>query len=655
MVPDGNSLTEDQLLQINELCNDYEAACKAGPPPRVETWLENVPAELHAAALAELLPLEIAYRQRAGDVPRLDELTTRFPQARRDWLWGLGDGSHRPIEIPEQLGDYRLLERIGGGGMGTVYKAVHQRMGRTVALKVLRPEIQRDPELLQRFDREVRAAARLTHPNIVAALDAREEGGLHYLITEFVAGCDLEETVRRGGPMSVGAAVECLVQAARGVDYAHRQGVVHRDIKPANLLRDAEGLVKVLDMGLARLDESDEVSTANLTKSGIVMGTAAYMAPEQARNTRRADARSDIYSLGCTLYFLLIGRPMFVGESAVDTILSHASEPIPSLGAANHAVPAELDAVFHRMVAKNPADRYQTAAEVIAALEPFRDGAVESPIAPRQTRSAAPSADTAIAPTVMLPGARALAVASMPATSSPRRSRLLLFAWLGLALLSAVAASALFLRPDADGYAVEFNGRSSYIAVRDLEPAADETYTIEVIAEPHEGPSTQPSNVVSWLGPHWMAIFLGSDQHWGLARLWQGEPHLLAARMPTKPGTKVHVAGVFQGGDLRLFVDGELAAVDKVEFALTETKGGLFIGGADLDQLPDQRFFHGLIHAVRISRGVRYMTGFSPPARLTADAQTLALFPFREGRGTQTHSSVGSWTGELVDAAWYPR
>lgn len=268
------------------------------------------------------------------------------------------------------FGEYTILEQIGAGGMGQVFKARHRTMERVVALKMLPPKAMKSPQAVERFHREVRTAARLTHPNIVIAYDAGEHKGNHYLVMEHVDGYDLANVVAQRGPLSVSQAVDCIVQAAKGLEYAHSEGVAHRDIKPGNLLLDRKGTVKILDMGLARIFEGGRSDSPDrLTDSGQVMGTCDYMAPEQAEDTHAADHRADIYSLGCTLYRLLTGHKPYTGDTLIQILLAHREAPIPSIVQKRPDAPAELDAVFQKMMAKTPDDRYQSMAEVIAALE----------------------------------------------------------------------------------------------------------------------------------------------------------------------------------------------------------------------------------------------------------------------------------------------
>jgi serine/threonine protein kinase/formylglycine-generating enzyme required for sulfatase activity len=266
------------------------------------------------------------------------------------------------------MGNYLILDKLGQGGMGMVLKARHKRMNRIVALKVLSPAVVKTPDALARFHREVQAAARLEHQNIVIAYDADEANGTHFFVMQYVEGSDLSSVVKKKGVLAIDQAIHCVTQAARGLDFAHKHGVIHRDIKPANLLLDNSGTVKILDMGLARI-EGETGANAELTSTGAVMGTIDYMAPEQAMSTKSADGRSDIYSLGVTLWYLLVGRPMYEGESLMARLMAHANHPIPSLKAARADVPPGLDAVYQKMVAKKPADRYQSMADVIAALD----------------------------------------------------------------------------------------------------------------------------------------------------------------------------------------------------------------------------------------------------------------------------------------------
>lgn len=266
------------------------------------------------------------------------------------------------------LGNYVVQEKLGSGGMGDVYKATHRVMKRDVAVKVLPSKLVNNAQAVQRFHREVQAAARLSHVNIVTAHDAAEFRGVHYLVMECVEGRDLAALVRANGPLPVDQAVNCVLQTAQGLDYAHQNGIVHRDIKPHNLLLDVSGTIKILDMGLAQFTETD-AGEDGLTSTGTVMGTADYMSPEQAVDTKNVDARSDIYSLGATLFYLLAGRAMYSGETMISRILAHRDQPVPDLIEANAAVSPALNAIYQKMVAKSVGERYQSMSEVIAELE----------------------------------------------------------------------------------------------------------------------------------------------------------------------------------------------------------------------------------------------------------------------------------------------
>ena len=308
------------------------------------------------------------------DAPHLAERLREWTRVLKsgDWMYRRADevadetfGEAGVLTAEEKdrhrtLGEYTLLEELGGGGMGRVFKAVHRKMNRTVAVKLLPESLVQSPESVERFQREVQALARLSHPNIVAVHDAGAADGTHFYVMDLVDGEDLARLVREHGPMPVEQALDCILQAARGLEYAHAQGVVHRDIKPSNLILDRDGTVKILDLGIARFQPLPEQAGDDLTKTGCVLGTVDYMAPEQAMNTRRADHRADIYSLGCTLYFLLTGQPLFGGETVMERLVAHREHPVPSLRKACPAAPPWLDGIFRKMVAKKPEDRYQS-------------------------------------------------------------------------------------------------------------------------------------------------------------------------------------------------------------------------------------------------------------------------------------------------------
>lgn len=269
------------------------------------------------------------------------------------------------------LGSYVLLERLGEGGMGQVFKARNWKLGQIVALKVIQPDRLANPNAVKRFQREIRAAASLSHPNIVHALDADHVGSTHMLVMEYVEGTDLSQLVKQSGPVSVRKACEYIRQAALGLQHAHEQGLVHRDIKPSNLLLASQGsVVKILDFGLARLAEGAPGETATcLTQSGLVVGTPDYMAPEQVRDPHSADVRADLYSLGCSLYYLLSGLAPFPDGSATEKVLKHMQEEPRPIEQLRPDLAGEVVAVLRKLMAKRPEDRYQTPAELAAALQ----------------------------------------------------------------------------------------------------------------------------------------------------------------------------------------------------------------------------------------------------------------------------------------------
>jgi serine/threonine protein kinase len=269
------------------------------------------------------------------------------------------------------LGKYRILDKLGDGGTGTVYLAQHMRMNRRVALKVLPPERAANEAYLARFRREAEAAAALDHPNIVQAYDFELEGGAPFLVMEYVEGPSLQEVVERGGPLEVAQAAHYVRQAALGLQHAHEAGLVHRDVQPANLLVSGSGVVKVLDLGLARFARDEAGVLTRTLEQGMVLGTADYLAPEQARDSHDVDIRADVYSLGATFYFLLTGQPPFPGGTLNQKLLWHQTRAPRPVTALRPEVPQGLAAIVARMLAKDVRERYQTPAEVAWALAPW--------------------------------------------------------------------------------------------------------------------------------------------------------------------------------------------------------------------------------------------------------------------------------------------
>jgi serine/threonine-protein kinase len=347
------------------------------------------------------------------------DLQPRFPDARalskellqRGWLTAYQVNqilSGRGADL--LIGQYLVLERLGEGGTGQVFKARHQNMDRTVALKVIRRELLTDSEVVQRFQREVQLISALAHPNVVRAFDAGPIGSAQVLVMEYVEGTDLDKLVKRLGPLPVAQACDCIRQAALALHHIHEHGLVHRDIKPANLFVTGDGwrvagkdnratahappaTIKILDLGLARLQRSpggDGNSTSILTPVGAVMiGTPNYLAPEQAIDFHAVDRRADIYSLGCTFYYLLTGQPPFPEGSLAQKLLKHQQEEPPAVEKVRSDVPPQVVAVLRRMLAKRPEDRFPTAGEVAQALQPFCGQVQQPPIEPAPAHSLA--------------------------------------------------------------------------------------------------------------------------------------------------------------------------------------------------------------------------------------------------------------------------
>jgi formylglycine-generating enzyme required for sulfatase activity/tRNA A-37 threonylcarbamoyl transferase component Bud32 len=424
-----------------------------------------------------------------GQLQEVVKLQPRYPEPKalahkllkRGWLTAyqlnqLLQGKGQELVLDQ----YVLLDRLGEGGMGQVFKARHLKLDRIVALKVMRQEQLAKPTAVKRFHREVQAAAQLTHPNIVLGFDAGQVGATHFFVMEYVDGTDFRRMVKQRGPLPVAQACDYIRQAALGLQHAHERGLIHRDIKPSNLLitsagpgADAShsrpsssqplapyGTVKILDMGLARLSWlDDEDSGSVLTRDGVMLGTVEYLAPEQAFNAHSVDIRADIYSLGCTFYFLLTGRVPFPEGGMTEKVLQHrVAEPTP-VEQFRQDVPPNVIAVVKRMMAKRPEDRFQTPSEVAAALAAPALGAIPLPVAaipvatPAARQAAAPAGPIKYSPEgiplaipVGLPPSkragstmRISAASLLPKVSLPRPSQ----RWLWIALAAAMAMAFL--------------------------------------------------------------------------------------------------------------------------------------------------------------------------------------------------------------------
>jgi serine/threonine protein kinase len=396
----------EALLRIDLQLEEESVQRRHGTLPSIgssdETPLAGAPAlPIEAVSVSNLVE-RIARCQLLdeGQLAELrDQMCRDFPEpmalARellgRDWLTAY-QVNHllQGRETDLVLGPYALLERLGEGGTGWVFKARHQHLGRLVAVKVLRRELLADPEVLARFYREIQVVSQLAHPNVVHAYDAGPIGDAHVLVMEYANGIDLSRLVRRDGPLPVEQACDYVRQAALGLAHIHERGQLHRDVKPSNLLRIIDNVlpsdqspfpdppaavIKVLDLGLAKLGKvghsvnEPHGSSARLTPDGaVVVGTPDYLAPEQAADFKQADRRADIYSLGCTLFFLLAGRPPFPGGSLGQKLVRHQYEEPPDIRTLRPDVPDQVAVVLTRMLTKDPQQRYPSADQVVVGL-----------------------------------------------------------------------------------------------------------------------------------------------------------------------------------------------------------------------------------------------------------------------------------------------
>jgi len=665
-----------------------------------------VAAGLMPVAEVKSLWAAIPAEQRPKDAKSFAELLIEQGKLTKFQATELLSGTNTPLI----LGDYQLLAKIGAGGMGQVFKAQHRHMKRTVAIKLLPAELTKDEAAIKRFQREVEAAAKLSHPNIVQAYDASTQRGVWYLVMEYVEGRDLAGIVAAEGSLPIPRAVNYIRQSARGLGFAHESGVVHRDIKPANLLLDKKGTIKILDMGLARFD--DGAAQEGLTQSGQVMGTVDYMAPEQAFDTRHADARADVYSLGCTLFRLLTAQNMYEGESLVQKLMGHQSKPIPKLSKYRSDVPPQLEAIFERMVAKDPKERYQTMAEVLAALAPFEDpktagdtggltahfegiGSTATNAALLAQPTAAHVAVGEVMPTISLNNpmqstdpvsARSIQLVR-DATPQPgaikrppgNRKKLLIAAG-GLGGVLAVLLGIWVIIKDKDGnevarVQVPEGGTATIQAPATGVPANGQTTTTNIILAPRfalqfDGKSSVETPDIPWGGlseytvEAWAraeddgstdGILVDRYKSAALAR-WQGRWQLTVK---------------YAGEQVPAYAAQPAAkATGEWEHLAGVVKDGvahLYINGKHirsttltkpLDLGQGQKLSLGTklkasLRGVRYSKTARYTSDFTPPENFSRDGNTLLLYKFNEGMGEVLNDSSGNnHHGKIVGAKW---
>ncbi|GHT40359.1 hypothetical protein FACS189443_0610 [Planctomycetales bacterium] len=374
------------LQKFDQICDEYETGLKAGKTVRIEDFVERVDQQERSQLLRELLQVDLEYDPTNAE-DRSADLQKRFPQQSEFIMTVISQNSQN--SRIQRIGDYEIIEEIGHGGMGTVYKAKHALLNQFVAIKVLSQTLLGDPNAVGRFRREMQLIGGLDHPNVVRALNAGETEDAHYLVMEFVDGVTIQNFIehlktKELPKISFGAACEVVRQAAMGLQNVHELHLIHRDIKPANLMVDQRGTVKILDLGLGKFQTGQiaETSNTSLTMAGMTLGTVDYISPEQCENAGNVDIRGDLYSLGCTLYYLLTGKAVYSGTEYDTTrkkLFGHLVGNIPDLHTVLPNVPDGLNETFRRMIAKDPKDRFQTplefaeAVQVYASFDEFTD------------------------------------------------------------------------------------------------------------------------------------------------------------------------------------------------------------------------------------------------------------------------------------------
>jgi len=607
---------------------------------------------------------------------------------RRDWL--------TPFQARQLLlgkgnallfGPYLIIDLLGAGGRGQVFKARHRTMERLVALKVLRKDLLADEEAVQRFFREVEVISQLSHPAIVHAYDADVVGSTYYLAMEFVEGTDLERLVKDSGPLPAVQACDFICQAAHGLQYAHERGLVHRDIKPSNLLlakpqAAGQAIVKILDMGLARLERPVAGSRTQqltvLAGNAAVQGTPDYLAPEQALDFHAADIRADIYSLGCTLFFLLTGQPPFPGGTLPQKLLRHQQTEPPDISSNLSDLPAELPGILRKMLAKKPDDRYQTPGELAEALSAaLQQPSMTAAVMPASSRKS-PSAPTITAGSTLdlqmertpasglldLPTERHRMAVCLPVAFKDRWP---LIAGVGGGLLLLLLASVLLMPgsspqatsthesapatvpiPDRSARpALVFDGKTTVLPLPDNLVRKSTTLSVETWFKTRSGGimlGYQKGPYPSGGGEHVPVLYVGTD---GLLRgeVWYGSSAPIASKVPVNDDRWHHACLVVDGPAKvqHLYLDGALVGSQPGEIkhlSMTNNQLGTGINGGWPGGAPNWHFFGGALAEFRFWS--RLLTADEVKANrertLTGKEPGLALYlPLDEASGDVLH------------------
>lgn len=652
----SRELTPEQLVRINRYCDEFEKLWRDSGSPSLADFLNSIDPADREHVQPELVLIDIEIR-RARQLPLVtDDYLKHCPGIDRTWVEqqlrtlvaGQDIEDTIGLKAGQRVGDYVIIQHLGSGGMGSVYRAEHVVMKRSVAIKVVQHHHRSSPLTQRRFEREVRAIASLSHPNIVTAFDARQEEGWMYLVTEYIEGVDLGALVRSKGPLSPIKAAHYVWQATRGLLYAHQQGVVHRDIKPDNLLLDQNQNIKILDLGLARWrsDNPQEKDESSLTQSNQMLGTASYMAPEQARSAGSADVRSDIYSLGCTLYYLLTGRPPYRGDSMVETILAHVEHPVPALSSADGAlvVPPRLEQLVQRMLAKDPQHRPASMREVkdelgqiIKQLQFVPAELVDPPATMKVKSALAKKGLNWLSGISALVGLLLLLVLAwrlwppvdqtpVPVVDPPPTS---------LPATAARAATGELELPQTlaaqSGSGISFNGVDRYVDVADFNEEIRGWVAIEAVVTPDI--QYEAANIVTWSGEKSFVLFRGQSRNWGIAFFDGTRSHLVLSNEEFRPGQTRLVAGLWDGDQLSLFIDGQPIPVRAIEYRMVPAVPRLYIGGIPDGVIPAEqgpRYFRGVVQRVRIRRSQRPLRMAQSSQAMTVDTDTLALFDLRQ-------------------------